>query len=55
MSLAIPQLEILSGREQLRASVKRSLPWVGKGSLAILDQGPVANCDPGGNFPMDLC
>jgi O-antigen/teichoic acid export membrane protein len=43
MSLAIPQLEILSGREQLRASVKRSLPWVGKGSLAILDQGLFAS------------
>jgi O-antigen/teichoic acid export membrane protein len=39
MSLAIPELEILSRREQLRASVRGSLPWVGKGSLAILDQG----------------
>ena len=39
MSLAIPQLEILSGREQLRASLTGWLPWVGKGSFAILDQG----------------
>ena len=43
MSLALPQLEILSGRERLRASLAAWLPWVGKGSLAILDQGLFAS------------
>jgi O-antigen/teichoic acid export membrane protein len=46
MSLAIPQLEILSRREQLRASLTAWMPWVGKGSFALLDQGLFA----GGNF-----
>jgi O-antigen/teichoic acid export membrane protein len=43
MSLAIPELETLSGREQLRASLAGWLPWVGKGSLAVLDQGLFAS------------
>ena len=43
MSLAIPELEILSRREQLRASLTGWLPWVGKGSLAVLDQGLFAS------------
>jgi O-antigen/teichoic acid export membrane protein len=43
MSLAVPDLEILSRREQLRASLIGWLPWVGKGSLAILDQGLFAS------------
>jgi len=43
MSLAIPELEILSRRKQLRASLTAWLPWVGKGSLAILDQGLFAS------------
>ncbi|MGA2423830.1 MAG: polysaccharide biosynthesis C-terminal domain-containing protein [Terriglobales bacterium] len=43
MSLAIPELEILSRPEQFRASLKGWMPWVGKGSLAILDQGLFAS------------
>jgi O-antigen/teichoic acid export membrane protein len=43
MSLAIPQLEILSRPERLRASLTSWLPWVSKGSLAILDQGLFAS------------
>ena len=43
MSLAIPALEILSRRDQLRVSLKGWMPWVGKGSLAILDQGLFAS------------
>ena len=43
MSLAIPQLEILSRREQLRASLIGWMTWAGKGSLAILDQGLFAS------------
>ena len=39
MPLAIPELETPSGREQLHASLKGWMPWVGEGSLAILDQG----------------
>jgi len=39
----MPQLEILSRRERLRASLTGWLPWVGKGSLAILDQGLFAS------------
>jgi len=46
MSVAIAELEIPSRREQLRVSVKSWLPWVGKGSLAILDQGLIS----GSNF-----
>ena len=46
MSLAIPQLEIPSRREQFRASLTDWLPWVGKGSLAVLDQGLIS----GSNF-----
>jgi hypothetical protein len=43
MSLAIPELEILSRPEQLRTSLKGWMPRVGKGSLAILDQGVFAS------------
>jgi O-antigen/teichoic acid export membrane protein len=50
MSLAIPELELLPGREPLRASLKGWLPWVGKGSLAILDQGLFA----GSNFLLNV-
>jgi O-antigen/teichoic acid export membrane protein len=46
MSLVVPQLEILSRREQLRALLTGWLPWVGKGSLAVLDQGLIS----GSNF-----
>ncbi len=41
--MATPELEILSRREQLRASLTGWLPWVGKGTLAILDQGLFAS------------
>ena len=41
--MAIPELEILSRPEQFRASLKGWMPWVGKGSLAILDQGLFAS------------
>ena len=50
MSLATPQLEILSRPERLRASLIGWLPWVGKGSLAILDQGLFA----GTNFIVNI-
>jgi O-antigen/teichoic acid export membrane protein len=43
MSLAIPELESLSRRKQLLASLTGWMPWVGKGSLAILDQGLFAS------------
>jgi O-antigen/teichoic acid export membrane protein len=43
MSLATQELEILSGRQQLRASLTGWLPWAGKGSLAVLDQGLFAS------------
>jgi O-antigen/teichoic acid export membrane protein len=43
MAAAIAELEILSRREQLRTSLKSWMPWVGKGSLAILDQGLFAS------------
>jgi O-antigen/teichoic acid export membrane protein len=46
MSLAIPELGVLSRREQLRASLTGWMPWVGKGSLAVLDQGLIS----GSNF-----
>src|ERR1035438_3487461 len=39
MSSVMPQLEILTARDQLRAFLKGWMPWVGKGSLAVLDQG----------------
>jgi len=39
MPLAIRAVQTPSGREQLRASLTGWIPWVGKGSLAILDQG----------------
>jgi O-antigen/teichoic acid export membrane protein len=50
MSLAMPELETLSRREQLRASLTGWMPWVGKGSLAILDQGLFA----GSNFLLNV-
>ena len=43
MSLAMPELEILSRRDELRASLIGWMPWVGKGSLAVLDQGLFAS------------
>jgi len=43
MPLAIPAGQTPSGRGQLRASLTGWLPWVGKGSLAILDQGLFAS------------
>jgi O-antigen/teichoic acid export membrane protein len=46
MSLAIPHVEILSRPKQFRASLKDWIPWVGKGSFALLDQGLFA----GANF-----
>ena len=49
MPSAIP-LETPSGPEQLRASLIGWMPWVGKGSLAILDQGLFA----GSNFLLNV-
>ena len=46
MAAAIAESEVPSRREQVRASVKGWMPWVGKGSLAILDQGLIS----GSNF-----
>jgi O-antigen/teichoic acid export membrane protein len=43
MAAAIAKLKAPSRREQVRASVKGWMPWVGKGSLAILDQGLFAS------------
>jgi O-antigen/teichoic acid export membrane protein len=43
MSFAMPQLEVVSRGEQIRASLKSSVPWVAKGSLAITDQGLFAS------------
>jgi O-antigen/teichoic acid export membrane protein len=43
MSPAIAELEIPSRRAQLRTSINGWLPWVGKGSLAVLDQGLFAS------------
>src|ERR1700685_915370 len=43
MSSAIPELETPSKGEQLRTSLKGWMPWVGKGSLAVLDQGLFAS------------
>ena len=50
MPLAIPAVETWTRREQLRASLKGWLPWVGKGSFAVLDQGLVS----GSNFLMGI-
>src|ERR1035437_10172823 len=50
MPLARPELETLPSREKLRASMKGWMPWVGKGSLAILDQGLFA----GSNFLLNV-
>ena len=46
MPLAIPAVETPSRREQLRALLTGWMPWVGKGSLAVLDQGLIS----GSNF-----
>src|ERR1039457_1871962 len=46
MAAVIAELEVPSRREQVRASVKGWMPWVGKGSLVILDQGLIS----GSNF-----
>jgi len=46
MPLAAPVVETWSRREQLRASLTGWMPWVGKGSLAVLDQGLIS----GSNF-----
>jgi O-antigen/teichoic acid export membrane protein len=50
MSSAIAELEIPSRREQLRTSINGWLPWVGKGSFALLDQGLFA----GANFVANI-
>ena len=50
MASAIAELEVPSRREQIRASVKGWMPWVGKGSLAVLDQGLFA----GSNFMLNV-
>ncbi len=41
--MATAELEILPAREGLRASLTAWLPWVAKGSLAVLDQGLFAS------------
>lgn len=46
MSLTTPEITITDKRRQLRASVKGWRAWVGKGSLAVLDQGLIS----GSNF-----
>jgi O-antigen/teichoic acid export membrane protein len=46
MPLAAPVVETWSRREQLRGLLTGWLPWVGKGSLAVLDQGLIS----GSNF-----
>jgi len=46
MPLAAPVVETWSRREQLRVSLTGWMPWVGKGSLALLDQGLIS----GSNF-----
>ena len=43
MPLAVPAVGIPSVREKLRTSLAGWLPWVGKGSLAITDQGLFAS------------
>ena len=43
LNTAIPELEILSKREQLCASSNAWLPLLGKGALAVLDQGLFAS------------
>lgn len=43
MALSLPYTEVLSNRERLLASAKCWMPWVGKGSLAITDQGLFAS------------
>lgn len=50
MSLATPDLEILSTGGRLRTKMTRWLPWVGKGSLAVLDQGLIS----GSNFLISI-
>jgi len=48
--LATVELEIIPRRRSLRASLKALLPWVRKGSLAVLDQGLFA----GSNFLVNV-
>lgn len=43
MSLPVPSLKTVPRGEQLLASLKGWLPWMGKGSLAITDQGLFAS------------
>lgn len=50
MTLAAPVVETWSGREQPHASLKSWMPWVGKGSFALLDQGLFA----GANFILNI-
>jgi O-antigen/teichoic acid export membrane protein len=49
-SLAVADVGILSRRERFRVSLKGWMPWVGKGSLAVLDQGLFA----GSNFLLNV-
>ena len=48
----LPQVEAVTSvrYEQLRTSLKGWMPWVGKGSLAVLDQGLFA----GSNFLLNV-
>jgi O-antigen/teichoic acid export membrane protein len=50
MPVAIPTIETLSSGEKLRASLEGWIPWVGKGSLAVVDQGLFA----GTNFIVNI-
>lgn len=50
MPLALPTVETLSGPAKPRAPLRRWMPWVGKGSFAITDQGVFA----GSNFLLNV-
>jgi O-antigen/teichoic acid export membrane protein len=50
MALAVADVETLARRERLRVSLKGWMSWVGKGSLAVLDQGLFA----GSNFLLNV-
>lgn len=50
MSLAVADVETRARRERLRLSLKGWMSWVGKGSLAVLDQGLFA----GSNFLLNV-
>ena len=43
MTLEVPELEAIPRREQLFDSLKGWGPWIGKGSLAVVDQGLFAS------------